>query len=223
MHYAWEQIVPSKTNVVGHNGTYPTTQAGGLNQPTTTKQNHVLISHSNHNTMNKKQIERKIEQLKADLREAKLRGQWMQIGDIVNELNELEQQMVEVQRTAYSELARKEMTDKEITQFAADLIELNIIASVAEDIGLRVAGHLRRWKDFDSPALNKFQNAVKTMSSVTNMINETSKTHPIQDENGRVYTLNEHFGNMVDEVETYILGMQNVIHRVVNKSVNFND
>ena len=173
--------------------------------------------------MNKKQIERKIEQLKADLREAKLRGQWMESIDIFKELQKLEIQMVEVQRTAYSELARKEMTDKEITQFTADLIELNIIASVAEDIGLRVAGHLRRWKDFDSPALNKFQNAVKTMSSVTNMINETSKTHPIQDENGRVYTLNEHFGNMVDEVETYILGMQNVIHRVVNKSVNFND
>ena len=173
--------------------------------------------------MNKNQLKRKRDKLSQDLREAKLRGQWMQIGDIVNELNELEQQMVEVQRTAYSELARKEMTDKEITQFTADLIELNIIASVAEDIGLRVAGHLRRWKDFDSPALNKFQNAVKTMSSVTNMINETSKTHPIQDENGRVYTLNEHFGNMVDEVETYILGMQNVIHRVVNKSVNFND
>lgn len=173
--------------------------------------------------MNRNQLKRKRDKLSQDLREAQLRGRWMESVAMVKELQKLEIQMVEVQRTAYSELARKEMTDKEITQFTADLIELNIIASVAEDIGLRVAGHLRRWKDFDSPALNKFQNAVKTMSSVTNMINETSKTHPIQDENGRVYSLNEHFGNMVDEVETYILGLQNVIHRVVNKSVNFND
>lgn len=173
--------------------------------------------------MNINQLKRKRDKLSQDLREAQLRGRWMEAATIVKELQKLETQMVEVQRTAYSELARKEMTEEEITQFTADLIELNIIASVAEDIGLRVAGHLRRWKDFDSPTLNKFQNAVKTMSSVTNMINETSKTHPIQDENGRVYTLNEHFGNMVDEVETYILGMQNVIHRVVNKSVNFND
>ena len=173
--------------------------------------------------MNRNQLKRKRDKLSQDLREAKLRHNFVRQSEIIQELRKLDIREIEldreVRKITYADIAKQNMTDEEIRGFSATMIELAIISSLAEDVAMRAENYIYKWSQFDCDDIQRFKKAVSIFRSMLKPIDNVSKTHKTVDENGNPYTLNDHFGEMVDEMETYMLGMRNQIHKIVTQKV----
>ena len=80
--------------------------------------------------MNRNQLKRKRDKLSQDLREAKLRHNYVLQAEIMQELRKLDKLEIdldrEVRKITYADIAKQNMTDDEIRNFSATMIELAI-------------------------------------------------------------------------------------------------
>lgn len=173
--------------------------------------------------MNRNQLKRKREKLSQELQEAKLSHDFMRQIKIVQELRKLDKREIEidmeVKKITYADIAKQNMTDDEIRNFSATMIELAIISSLAEDVAMRAENYIYRWAQFECDDIQRFKRAVSIFRSMLKPIDNVSKARKTVDQNGNPYTLNDHFGEMVDELETYMLGLRNQINKVITQKV----
>ena len=173
--------------------------------------------------MNRNQLKRKRDKLSQELREAKLRHNYVLQAKIMQELQKLDKLEIEldreVRKITYADVAKQNMTDDEIRNFSATMIELAIISSLAEDVAMRAENYIYKWSQFECDDIQRFKRAVNIFRSMLKPIDNVSKARKTVDQNGNPYTLNDHFGEMVDELETYMLGLRNQINKVVTQKV----
>lgn len=155
------------------------------------------------------------------LRKAKAKRDYIACCQYEQRLKELDDAQVEEERKrrGFGQLAEKYFTKEQTSRFTADLIETIMITDLLTNSAMKLKEHVLRIPNFYSPDIMKLDKIIKDCQSFVAIIDEISKSHPIMDENGNVYTLSDHYMNMVDEAETKLLGWQNTIYNIVTKTI----
>ena len=155
------------------------------------------------------------------LRKAKIKRDYFACSQYEKRLQEIDEKQVAEERTrrGFGELADIHFTKEETSRFTADLIETIMLTDLLTNSTMKLKEYVLKIPNFFSPDILKLNKIIKDLQSMVAIIDEISRSHPIKDENGNIYTLSDHYMNMVDEAETKILGWKNIIYNIVTKTI----
>lgn len=167
-------------------------------------------------------IDRQRKKIEAELTEAQRSRDYLRTIKLKKQLDELDKTDAELERVTLSVATR----DKDL-DFRREVSKAVVGCVVAADILQLQAMKLRQLTlsipEYDVPINKQLKGIIRALGDIVNVIDETSQhTKPIND-HGRLITLSDHYTEIVDEVEAKIYGWENIISKIVNEKIAFDE
>lgn len=172
--------------------------------------------------MNNRKRKKLIDKLQGNLRNARINNNYIEILRLSQEIEKLQNEIVQVERTTYGELTKDTMTKNEINVFTADVISMIVASDILVDYAMRVEKHTRKYSEFSSSHIMKVKQAISLLNDIVHTIDDIGHNKRIRNENGEVVTFTDHYSSIVDEVESQLFGWRNVINKIVTKRIGLN-
>lgn len=171
-----------------------------------------------------RKLRKRKQRLEEELRKAKRNCNTLKIITLTKELESIGNEILSIsKKVTCATLADERMNRKERILFTQDIIAAIIACDILQKYMMNIRKHMLLFDDFHFPDIEKVENIIRNTGELVKIIDNISQAHPIIDENGNTYSLSDHYMNMVDEVETMFLGIENIISNVVNKTITIDN